>query len=220
MNMPANPQWIWIALVAAAVLAVIGLIVMSVRRSRTARLQEHFGAEYDNAVKHAGSRTAAEEALLARAEEVKQFDIRPLSASEADRYRSEWQKIEARFVDRPGNAVVEADELVIDIMRARGYPVADFEKHAEFLSVKHPRVVEHYRAGHGVIDAHSRAAASTEELRQAMLHYRVLFEDLVGFGAASAVADVEQPIRPTSELPETVGDKVVYGKRDEDRLRR
>jgi hypothetical protein len=216
MNMPANPQWIWIALGAVAVLVVIGLIASSVRRSRTARLREHFGSEYDHAVRTARNRTAAEEALLARANEVKQFDIRPLSASERDRYRSEWQKVETQFVDRPTMAVVEADELVADVMRARGYPVADFEKHAEYLSVKHPRVVEHYRAGHAVIDAHSRGAASTEELRQAMLHYRVLFEDLVGFGGH----DVEQPISATSEVPESREERITYGRREEDRLRR
>jgi len=216
MNLPANPQWIWIALGAAAVLVVIGLIASSVRRNRTARLREHYGTEYDHAVTRAGNRTAAEEALLARASEVKQFDIRPLVASERDRYRSDWQKIEARFVDRPATAVMEADELVADVMRARGYPIADFEKHAEHLSVKHPRVVEHYRAGHAVIDAHGRGAASTEELRQAMLHYRVLFEDLVGFGGE----DVEQPISATSEVQESREERIAYGRREEDRLRR
>jgi hypothetical protein len=216
MNMPANPQWIWIALAAVAALVVIGLIASGVRRSRTAQLREHYGTEYDHAVKHARNRTAAEEALLARASEVKQFDIRPLNASERDRYRSEWQKVETQFINRPAMAVVEADELVADVMRARGYPIAEFEKHAEYLSVKHPRVVEHYRAGHAVIDAHGRGAASTEELRQAMLHYRVLFEDLVGFGGE----DVEQPISASSELSESRPERVTYGRRDEDRLRR
>ena len=216
MNMPANPQWIWIALAAVAVLVVIGLIASGVRRSRTARLREQYGSEYDHAVKHARNRTAAEEALLARANEVEQFNIRPLNASERDRYRSDWQKIETQFVDRPTMAVVGADELVAGVMRARGYPIADFEKHAEYLSVKHPRVVEHYRAGHAVIDAHGRGTASTEELRQAMLHYRVLFEDLVGFGGS----DVEQPINAASEVPETQNERVLYGRRDEDRLRR
>jgi hypothetical protein len=216
MNMPANPQWIWIAVAAVAVLVVIALIASGVRRSRTAQLREHFGTEYDHTVQQTRSRTAAEEALLARANEVKQFDIRPLSASERDRYRSQWQKIETQFVDRPTMAVVEADELVADVMRARGYPIADFEKHAEYLSVKHPRVVEHYRAGHAVIDAHGRGAASTEELRQAMLHYRVLFEDLVGFGGH----DVEQPINASSEVSETATERVAYGRRDDDRLRR
>jgi len=216
MNMPANPQWIWIALAALGVLVMIGLIASGVRRSRTAQLREHYGTEYEHAVKHARNRTAAEEALLARASEVKQFDIRPLNASERDRYRSDWQRVETLFVDRPAMAVVGADELVADVMRARGYPIADFEKHAEYLSVKHPRVVEHYRAGHAVIDAHGRGAASTEELRQAMLHYRVLFEDLVGFGGS----DVEQPISASPELVESRPERVTYGRREEDRLRR
>jgi hypothetical protein len=216
MNMPANPQWIWIAVAAVAVLVVIALIASGVRRSRTAQLREHFGTEYDHTVQQTRSRTAAEEALLARANEVKQFDIRPLSASERDRYRSQWQKIETQFVDRPTMAVVEADELVADVMRARGYPIADFEKHAEYLSVKHPRVVEHYRAGHAVIDAHGRGSASTEELRQAMLHYRVLFEDLVGFGGH----DIEQPINARSEVEDVGTERVAYGRREDDRLRR
>jgi len=195
---------------------VIALIASGVRRSRTAQLREHFGTEYDHTVQQTRSRTAAEEALLARANEVKQFDIRPLSASERDRYRSQWQKIETQFVDRPTMAVVEADELVADVMRTRGYPIADFEKHAEYLSVKHPRVVEHYRAGHAVIDAHGRGSASTEELRQAMLHYRVLFEDLVGFGGH----DVEQPINARSEVEDAAAERVAYGRREDDRLRR
>ncbi len=213
--MSAYPDWIWIALAAVAVLAVAGLIAGAVRRSRTARLREHFGTEYDRLASETRSRTKAEEALLARANEVKQLEIRPLTAAERDRYRSDWQKIETRFVDRPTTAVVEADELVCDVMRARGYPMADFEKHAEHLSVKHPRVVEHYRAGHAAIDAHGRGAASTEDLRQAMLHYRVLFEDLVGFSGD----DVEQPIQPASEVRDAE-ERIAYGRRAEDRLRR
>ncbi len=213
--MSAYPQWIWIALAAVAILAVAGLIASAVRKNRTARLREHFGSEYDRVASNAGSRTAAEEALLARADEVKQLEIRPLLAAERDRYRSDWQKIEARFVDRPTTAVIEADELIADVMHARGYPVADFDKHAEYLSVKHPRVIEHYRAGHAAIDAHGRGAASTEDLRQAMLHYRMLFEELVGFGGD----DVEQPIRSTSDVRDAE-ERVTYGRREEDRLRR
>lgn len=212
MDMNALPQWAWIALVAVAVLVVIALIAAGVRRSRTARLREHFGSEYDHAVRTAGSRSAAEEALLARAEEVKQFDIRPLTAVESDRYRGEWKKIEARFVERPATAVVEADELVCDVMRVRGYPMADFEKHAEHLSVKHPRVVEHYRAGHSALDAHEHGSTSTEDLRQAMLHYRALFEELVGSGRT----DVAQPVTTTREVPEAPRGFV---RADEERLR-
>jgi hypothetical protein len=190
--MNINPQWIWIAAAAVAVLLIIGLIAAGARRSRRAALRDHFGSEYDRTVEAAGSRSRAEDELVARAEEVKSFDIQPLSAAERDRYRGEWKSIEARFVDRPTTAVVEADELIADVMRTRGYPMADFEKHAALLSVKHPRVIEHYRAGHDIIDRQGRGAASTEDLRQAILHYRTLFEDLVNDGGG---ADVERPIR-------------------------
>ena len=190
--MNINPQWIWIAAAAVAVLLIIGLIAAGARRSRRVALRDHFGSEYDRTVEAAGSRSRAEDELVARAEEVKSFDIRPLAAAERDRYRGEWKSIEARFVDRPTTAVVEADELIADVMRTRGYPMADFEKHAALLSVKHPRVIEHYRAGHDIIDRQGRGAASTEDLRQAILHYRTLFEDLVNDGGG---ADVERPIR-------------------------
>lgn len=180
--MNLDTQTIWTIVIALAVIVIIGLIAAGVRRSRTQRLREHFGSEYDHAVESSGSRSRAEDALVARAEEVKSFDIRPLTAAERQQYVSDWQTIEKRFVDRPATAVVEADELITDVMRTRGYPMADFEKHAEYLSVKHPRVVEHYRAGHDIIDRHGRSAASTEDLRQAVLHYRALFEELVNEG--------------------------------------
>src|SRR2546423_6723545 len=185
-----NPQWIWIAVAAVAALLVIGLIAVGARRNRSAALQDHFGREYDRTVKTAGSRTAAENELVARAEEAKSFDIRPLTAAECDRYRDDWRRIEARFLERPTTAVVEADELVVDVMRARGYPMADFDKHAALLSVKHPSVVEHYRAGHEIIAHPNVGTESTEKLRQAVLHYRALFEELVNEGGA----DVERPI--------------------------
>lgn len=192
-----NPAWTWIAIVAMAALIIIGLIAVGVRRSRTAALREHFGSEYDRAMKQSGSRTAAEDRLVARTEEVKQFDIRPLTASERTGYINDWKTIEGHFVERPTTAVVEADELITNVMRTRGYPMADFEKYSELLSVKHPRVVEHYRAGHASIDAHARGAASTEDLRQAMLHYHALFEDLV-----ESTTDVEQPVTTVREVEE------------------
>lgn len=192
--MNVNPQWIWIAVAAAAVI-VIALIAIGVRRKRSADLREHFGTEYDRAVRATGSRTAAEDALVSRAKEVKEYDIRPLSVSERNRYRDEWTKIEQRFVDRPATAVVEADELIIDVMRTRGYPMGDFEKHAEALSVHYPKVVEHYRDGHAIISRGREA--STEDLRQAVLHYRALFEELVGAGVRT---DTETEIRTEREI--------------------
>ena len=205
MNM--NPQWIWIAAAAVAVLVIIGLIAMGARRNRSAALRDHFGREYERTVEAAGSRSRAEDELVARAEEAKTFDIRPLTAAERERYRDEWRSVEAHFVERPTTAVVEADELITDVMRTRGYPIADFEKHAALISVKHPRVVEHYRAGHEIIDREGRGAASTEDLRQAVLHYRALFEELVNDGGG---ADVERPVR-------TVRDRDIV--RDEERPR-
>lgn len=190
--MPAYPLEVWIALIVIAVLIIIALIAVGVRRSRTASLRERFGTEYDHAVRQAGKRSIAEQELVSRTEEAKRFDIRPLSGSERDRFHREWLAVEKGFVERPATAVVQADELIAAVMRTRGYPTADFDKYASLLSVDHPRVVEHYRAGHSIIEAHGSGSASTEDLRQAMLHYRALFEDLVGTGT-----DVERPVTAT-----------------------
>ncbi len=190
--MPAESMGVWIAVLVVAVLIIIALIVAAVRRQRTASLREHFGAEYDHAGRTAGKRSAAEDELIRRTQEARKFDIRPLSTTERNGFRREWASIEARFVERPATAVVSADELIAAVMRTRGYPVADFDQYASLLSVEHPRVVEHYRAGHAVIESHGRGSASTEDLRQAMLHYRALFEELVGTGT-----DIAQPVAGT-----------------------
>lgn len=208
-----DPIWIWIAVGAAALLIIIGLFARGARRSRTAQLRDKFGSEYDHAVKTKG-RKRAERELLERHEEVKSLEIRPLSASEASRYRTEWQKIEARFVERPTTAVVEADELIAEIMRAQGYPLGDFEKHAAHLSVKHPRVVEHYRAGHNAIDSNRDGKSDTEELRQAMLHYRALVGELLG-GNGDIVRDVPMQHEVASEVPSTASRPRAVDARDE-----
>lgn len=190
--MPAYPLGIWIALIVIAAVIIIALIAIGVRRSRTASLRERFGTEYDHAVQRAGKRSVAEQELVNRTEEVKRFEIRPLTASERDGFRREWAAIETRFVDRPTTAVVQADELIAAVMRTRGYPTADFDRYASLLSVDHPQIVEHYRAGHQIIESHGSGSASTEDLRQAMLHYRALFNELVG-----AATDVERPVSGT-----------------------
>jgi hypothetical protein len=167
-----DPQVLWIAGAAVAALVIILAITAGMRRSRTEKLREHYGSEYDRTMRAAGSRAAAEQELVSRAEEVKTFDIRPLTAAERNQFTNDWTRIEQQFVSRPTTAVVEADEVITDVMRTRGYPMADFETHTAHLSVKHPRVIENYRAGHALIDKHG----STEDLRQAMLHYRALFD--------------------------------------------
>ena len=187
--MAIDPIWIWIGLVALSLIVIVGLIARGSRRTRTDSLREKFGSEYDHAVGEAGNRKRAERELVARAQEVEKYDIRPLSASECERYRGEWQRVERHFIERPTTAVVEADELVADIMRVQGYPMGDFDKHAAHLSVTHPRVIEHYRAGHRVMDG-APGSASTEDMRQSMLHYRVLIEELLGDVRGDVVTDV------------------------------
>lgn len=184
--MAIDPIWIWIGLAALALIVIVGLVARGARRSRTQSLREKFGNEYDHAVEEAGNRKRAEQELLARADQVKKYNIVPLSAGDRDRFRSDWQRIEQRFLERPTTAVVEADELVADMMRVRGYPMGDFERHAADLSVTHPTIVQQYRAGHNVISR--GGTASTEDLRQAMLHYRALFDELIDDRVGNDVA--------------------------------
>ncbi|HEX7152123.1 MAG TPA: hypothetical protein VF618_11610 [Thermoanaerobaculia bacterium] len=200
--MAIDPIWIWVAVGVVAAVLIVALFARSSRRSRSAALKDQFGREYEHAVREKGSRTKAERDLLARTEEVKTFEIRPLNAGERDRYRSEWSKIETRFLERPTTAVVEADELVADIMRVQGYPMGDFEKHAAHLSVKHPRVIDHYRNGHKIMTA-TPGSSTTEDLRQAMLHYRALFEELVGQGASGKTDIVREDVPRANEVSTT-----------------
>ena len=169
-------------IVLVVVLAVIGVALIAfafsrVRQSR--RLRERFGPEYRRAVEETGSRVRAEQRLAKLEQRVERFHIQPLSASARKQYVESWRVIQARFVDAPENALADADQLIRDVMSSRGYPVADFERQAADLSVNHPHVVEHYRAGHEIAVRHAKGHASTEDLRQAMIHYRKLFADLV-----------------------------------------
>jgi FtsZ-interacting cell division protein ZipA len=167
------PGWGWV-LIAVGVIVVIALVVwqaMNARRTRT--LQGRFGPEYDRTLERADDRREAEADLAARAKRRDELDIRPLPTASRDRYLEEWQRVQARFVDDPRGAVQEADTLIQSVMRERGYPVDDFEQRAADISVDHPQVVENYRNGHRL------ASGDTEEQRQAMVHYRALFDELV-----------------------------------------
>jgi FtsZ-interacting cell division protein ZipA len=173
-----------IALAVIAVL-IVASITMS-RRRRSDHLKSRFGPEYEHALETKGDRSKAEAELAEREKRVEKLDIRPLDESERQRFTHRWTEVQARFVDDPPRAVAFADALLADVMKARGYPVSDFEQRAGDISVDHPNVVEHYRAGHDIARRHERGRASTEELRQAMIHYRALFEDLVGAAAPAA----------------------------------
>jgi hypothetical protein len=169
--------WILIAVGAAVVLALVAYSTFRVRRRK--QLQETFGPEYDRRVSDAPTRREAESDLLERQKRHEEFDIRPLSAGAREGYVGLWEKTQARFVDDPEGAISEADDLIQQVMRERGYPVEDFEQRAADLSVDHGDVVEHYREGHAIARRNIRGEADTEELRQAMKHYRALFDELV-----------------------------------------
>jgi len=166
-------------------LAVVVLVVLVLgfwfasRRRRSAELRRHFGAEYDRAVDDYGDAGRAERALTQRAERVEQLHIRPLSPDRSAHYASEWRAVQARFVDDPAAAIAEADRLIGEAMQARGYPMSDFEQRAADISVEHPDVVEHYRAAHTIAVRTAGDEGQTEDMRQAMLHYRFLFDDLI-----------------------------------------
>lgn len=169
---------ILIAIVVVIAVIVIVAAVMMKRRRETA-LRERFGPEYERAVRERGSERAAQDALAEREKRVSRFHIRDLSETERAQYADHWRRVQARFVDDPQGAVTDADESVGLLMGTRGYPMADFDQRAADLSVDHPRVVEHYRAAHAIALRHRAGQASTEDLRQAMIHYRSLFEDLL-----------------------------------------
>jgi hypothetical protein len=167
---------ITIVLMAAASIA----IVLSFRKRRTERLRTQFGgAEYTRAVTEGGSRRQAEAVLDKRSERVERLHIRPLAPGDRARFVESWGRVQARFVDGPGSAVTDADQLLGDVMSTRGYPVSDFEQRVADISTDHPLVLDNYRAAHHTAVRHTRGLASTEDLRQAMIHYRTLFEELI-----------------------------------------
>ena len=167
------PGWGW-ALIAVAVIVVIALVVWrAMKAKRTRTLQGRFGPEYDRTLERADDRREAEADLAARARRRDELEIRPLPTASRDRYVEEWQHVQSRFVDDPRGAVQEADTLIQSVMRERGYPVDDFDQRAADISVDHPQVVENYRKGHRL------SSGDTEKQRQAMVHYRALFDELV-----------------------------------------
>ncbi len=171
--------WVWIVIIVAAI-SVIGLVawVLGTKR-RSERLQRRFGPEYERTMEQAESRREAESELSARVKRHQELEIQPLSPESAERYTLEWRDVQARFVDQPSEAVKDADRLVTRVMQERGYPTEDFEQRVADVSVDHPNVVDNYRGAHTVWASNEQGKAGTEDLRQAMVHYRSLFEELV-----------------------------------------
>jgi hypothetical protein len=171
-----------IAVVAVVIVAVV--LFLAMREQQRARLRARFGPEYERTVEDVGDRRRAEHELHEREKRVSSFDIRPLSASDRDHFISAWREVQADFVDHPRHALAKADDLLTEVMRARGYPMEDFEQRSADLSVDHPSVVQHYRAGREIAVLKKQGEASTEDMRQAMIHFRGLFDELVADSAA------------------------------------
>lgn len=176
----SEPRLIIIIVVALVVVIAIAVIALrGAKRRRTTQLRRRFGPEYDRVVQEHGDVTRAEADLAERERRGRTIVVRPLTPAEHERFAEAWRTVQSEFVDDPGQAVVEADRLVEELMSQRGYPVGDFERQTKDISVDHPVVVENYRSAHGIADRHRSGAAGTEDLRQAMVHYRKLYDELL-----------------------------------------
>jgi hypothetical protein len=175
------PVWAWFFIAALVLIAIGGLIVAasSGRRKRTDRLKQQFGPEYERTVADVGEQQAAEKELVARERKRNKLDIRPLTRDALQAYSQRWRHVQTAFVDNPSSALDDADRLLTEVMRERGYPVDDFDQRSADISVDHPTVVENYRAAHAIHFSKHNGDAGTEKQRQAFVHYRALFDKLL-----------------------------------------
>lgn len=154
------------------------------RRRRSLRLRQKFGPEYDRVVRQQGDTRKAEGVLQFRQDRRDRFKLKPLTSADQASFLVRWNEVQALFVDDPRGAIIVADSLVTDVMQHRGYPITEFEQRAADISVDHPLLVQNYRAAHEIAVRHTAGRANTEDLRQAMVHYRALFQELLGEGRA------------------------------------
>jgi len=196
MDTMAEQTWTAMVVVAALALLAAGAWLFY-RRQQSARLKERFGPEYGRAVGDLGSRTKAEAELKARESRVERLKLIALSPAEALRFSDAWSALQGRFVDNPKGVVAQADQLVRELMQARGYPVADFDRRAADISVDHPAVVDHYRAAQAIAVRDQRGEADTEDQRKAVVHYRALFDELLEVKAAA-----KAPLEPARQAQE------------------
>jgi hypothetical protein len=182
-------------LVGVVVLAVIAVVAwLFYQKKQSHRLQQRFGPEYGRTVEELGSQTKAESELKAREKRVEKLHIIPLPPSEVARFSQAWKVLQGRFVDNPKGVVAEADRLVRELMEKRGYPMGDFERRAADISVDHPAVVDNYRAAQAIAERDGSGEADTEELRQAVVHYRALFTELLD------VPEAKPEVRPAKQM--------------------
>jgi hypothetical protein len=170
---------IGILLVVLIAVVIGGVVILYLQRRRSDVLRQRFGPEYQRTVSRLGDERKAEAELSAREKRVRKLDIRTLSPEEQTRFVESWKRAQARFVDEPSQAAADADLLVQTVMKARGYPIGDFEQRAADISVDHPEVVTNYRAARDIAVRNNAGKATTEDIRQAMVHYRSLFDELL-----------------------------------------
>jgi hypothetical protein len=188
---------VWI-LIALAVIVVLALVAIGVTRGRSARLRHQFGPEYDRAVEARGDRRQAEAGLRELARKRRDLDIRPLSVASRDGYVARWRAAQARFVDAPGRAVAEADALVGQVLRERGYPTGDFDEQAAMVAVDHGDRADAYRRAYAIHRGEAGEAVTTDDLRESFLGYRNVFQALVEDGDPSDAVDDRQATAPVS----------------------
>jgi hypothetical protein len=170
-------------IVGVLVIAIIAALAWTaLRKRRSQQLREHFGPEYETALRQHGNPARAEAELANRQKRLAKLDIHPIPIPEQERFARLWRSTQTKFVDAPTDAVRDAERLVTQLMQAMGYPMGDFEQRAADISVDHPLVVDHYRVARRIAQANERGEAGTEDLREAMLRYRALFEDLLKTG--------------------------------------
>ncbi len=172
-------QWTIVALIAVAILIVAAIVSRRRALVRSAQLRQRFGPEYDRALEEYGTADRAERELASRARRVGHLHFRPLTPADRARFEATWTQLQTQFVDDPASTVMSANELIKEVMRARGYPIDDFDQRVADLSVDHATVVQHYRAARALSESSRRGQAQTEDLRQAVVHFRALFADLL-----------------------------------------
>jgi hypothetical protein len=182
------------------VLAVVA--VLAVRATRRRRLQSTFGPEYDRVVADTGNRADAEKELQERQKRHAELELKELSPEASARYRESWEEVQIQFVDNPSEAVKTADELVTSLIAERGYPTGEYDDRLADLSVEHASTLQHYRDAHEISDRSRDGSAATEDLRQALVHYRVLFADLLGTDpvATNAAGTTETTTVPSTTV--------------------
>ena len=175
-----------IAVAAVAILLIVAIAVVGWNAYQTSRLKKRFGPEYDAVLRRTGSKAKAEKELRQREKRVQHFQIVPLSAADAAKFSTAWNRLQGSFVDDPKGVLIQADQLVRELLTKRGYPMADFERRAADISVDHPVVVNNYRAAQRILSRDQRGEADTEDMRKAVVHFRALFDELLGVSTAKA----------------------------------